>query len=436
MAAVVVSVSGLPVSVLESVLNVFRAFPSQMSVFLTENNEIFNELDDAEAYALSLPVPAIRQVGRPPSVPPPVTIAPQQEGAWVYLPSGQSSNNRNVSNLIVNGNGDLGDNTNFSQFTANVNLRGNTTPVGFVSEDLTWKMIDKSISVEWMALYQLKFWADYFDPNGTYNTNTNQAKFSVAAFYYDQDDLPMQKVHYSQIVNVEGVLTNDLKFGDTTVTITKAPSGLPFDDGIAANRNLGFFNYRAANGKRMKGEGYTRNVLEAAWSTPGDVTAPSANTVVITLRVPYSGEFVPFGTVVKQMEGGVGTAKIDLIVNKPAEGFTYVKYFGGDIAFQSQIDNPLGLPPVVKKVKIGFKFEGPSNIVKLAISRAELTRCDSGHLLEGFIDFPLAATATELPIGVRFLKNFGPGNQNLYTYIGGGTWKNMTGGADVEDHGN
>ena len=100
-----------PMSQQEKVIEAFERFVGVNILYQTFDGELFVELPDAQAYGIGLLSQAIINIPRPFTIPDEVLPS---EGKWVYLPHG--ANNILQDNLIVNGFGELGDSSNFSQF--------------------------------------------------------------------------------------------------------------------------------------------------------------------------------------------------------------------------------------------------------------------------------------------------------------------------------
>ena len=179
------------------------------------------------------------------------------------------------TDLVMNGTGVLGDNTNFSGFTYSTDA-----PVGlsgsFATADYNMsKTTDRMIPVDPAKQYVISSWMK----------EMNGVKGSHAYLGYIPLDAQGNTVlpqHYIYRQETNTTLAAPLKKGDTTVQLT---SGANWS--TAASKNfLNVWNWTDPSGRVWTAGTYTRNVL----------TILSINNNTLTLSNPYAGVEMPAGT--------------------------------------------------------------------------------------------------------------------------------------------
>lgn len=195
------------------------------------------------------------------------------------------------TDLVTNGTGLMGDNTNFPGFDF---IRGDQ-PVG-MSGSFTRRAGYGTFSTERMPIdtskkYLASVWVRQSTPGVS-------SRFYLAIQCYDVDGLTITTSNYMEQAGTRTTLAADLKPGDTTVQLTSSANWKNNAGAGTHLRRIIFWNYVDGTG-RLWGPGtYTRNTIADAYDD-GGITG---NT--ITLRVPYSGALVPAGTSVGNGSAG------------------------------------------------------------------------------------------------------------------------------------
>lgn len=188
------------------------------------------------------------------------------------------------TDLVTNGTGLLGDNTNFSAFIydpmdAPAGARGSfVAPAGLTSATL-----DEFIPVSPSKPYRLSIQARQRAAGSTGRLyaglvpmDAGNASISPYMYYYRPETMT--------------TLAAPLNPGDTTVTVSNAAEWIS-----GGARYIGLWNWKDSNGRVWPAATYTRNVLI--------YTSISGN--VITLSGPYTGQALPAGSPVSEnLSGG------------------------------------------------------------------------------------------------------------------------------------
>jgi hypothetical protein len=194
-------------------------------------------------------------------------------------------------NLVTNGTGMLGNNTNFSITT----YSKSDAPTGAVGSfqfpaGATQRTMDELIPVDPNQIYEFAY--DYRQVSGT-------AKFYSYLSPYDAYGLAIGPNHYMAQPNTLTTLAVALNPGATTVTLTSAAN---WSNAVGSSTHLRafiFWNYVDPGGKAWPANTYSRNHYGYDSYADGAI---SGN--VITLRVPWAGPAIPAGTQVSNASSG------------------------------------------------------------------------------------------------------------------------------------
>lgn len=242
--------------------------------------------------------------------------------------------------LVVNGSGMLGDNTNFSSWTfdgsqANSSA-GSFTRTGGYADIGT----DEFFPVDASKKYRFEF-----DLKSSSNVGTMYAML----LFYDVDKYSVSAGDHMYYSGTLTTLTQDLKAGDTVVHLADVSNYKTYGTS-SHQRALKFWDYRNTFGYLYPPETYSRNTLWSAWTDDNSINKTN-NT--ITLATAYTGATKPAGTYVSQGNSG-GTYKYSAIVGSkvPTEWTHYVGYFNGTDYSGRNLGEKF--PPATAYAKVGF----------------------------------------------------------------------------------
>lgn len=188
------------------------------------------------------------------------------------------------TDLVTNGTGLLGNNTNFSWST----FRADDAPVGASGSFMSSfggqvRFTDEVIPVDPAKKYVLSAWVR--------ETTTETDSRAYTGFApYDAYGLSINPQHYMFRGGTTTTLAAPLNPGDTTITLTSAANWKVTAGASSHWRNIIFWDYIDAGGKAWPAETYSRNFLSDAYAD-GGITGN-----VITLKVPYAGTARAAGT--------------------------------------------------------------------------------------------------------------------------------------------
>lgn len=200
------------------------------------------------------------------------------------------------ANLVVNGNGVVGNNYNFSArtFIANTDLPEGNAGCFHAVANTIWH--DEPISVNVEKKYEAEVWYR------VKSANTSTVRFSVACF--DIDDKEIQAIFSTYGVGTLTELTQDLKPGDTVVHLADL-SGANWLSETNYHHGFIFWNYQNSLGYTYPPETYSRNVYPQnnvyLWD---DSSAVNVANGTITLKAAWSGPTIPAGTKVSRRQSG------------------------------------------------------------------------------------------------------------------------------------
>lgn len=163
-------------------------------------------------------------------------------------------------NLLTNGTGLLGDNTNFPGFTFD------TSEAYGASGSFTYTISNTLFTQELMPVnpdetYRLTMYAKQTKGSPEKNLNRQYAFVDM----YDSDKLQITASHIMWVANTLTTLAQDLKPGDTVVYLTNA-SNWKNNVGTATHqRGFIFWHYKNSGGYEYPEEFYSRYVTHAKW---------------------------------------------------------------------------------------------------------------------------------------------------------------------------
>lgn len=242
--------------------------------------------------------------------------------------------------LVTNGSGMIGDNTNFSYWTfdgskANSSAGSFTRTGGYANIGT-----DDFFPVNANEKYKFEF--DMVSQN-------NDGTMYAMLLFYDVDKIAITA---SDTMFYSGTLTTlarELKAGDTKVYLTDASNYKTYGTGSHL-RMFTFWDYKNSFGYLYPPETYSRNHIFSAWESDDSIDKTNN---VITLATAYTGITRPAGTYVSQGCSG-GTYKYSAIIGAkvPTEWTHYTGYFDG--TDYSGLNKGATFPPGAAYCKVGF----------------------------------------------------------------------------------
>ena len=205
-------------------------------------------------------------------------------------------------NLVTNGRGDMGNNTNFSSFVFN----GSDAPTGsqgsFISPNGNYSFY---VSTEFMTVdqshqYILRGWARQR------TAGVSTSRWYLALDPYDVDNKAIRPQNYMYRPSTTTTLTQTLNPGDSVVYLANVSTSWYDTAGASTHwRSLIFWNYTDSTGKTWPPETYSQN----PWYSDiysGGVGAIDRTANTITLNKPWPGGVYPVGQAVSN-GGAAGT---------------------------------------------------------------------------------------------------------------------------------
>lgn len=183
--------------------------------------------------------------------------------------------------LVVNGNGILGDNTNFSKLVYDPTMSFNGSPGVFKqSENGVYTQIKSDLFIP-------------FDGNKKYRMsvdiesipNTESTYNYMFLNFYDIDKLEIMTWNISYFKGSTTTLARDLEIGDTEVYVTDL-SGFT-QQHYAYNCAIIFWDYKNSYGYQYPKETYSRNVNSSLWTNEEQLDYTNNK---IILNKPWSGK--------------------------------------------------------------------------------------------------------------------------------------------------
>jgi len=256
--------------------------------------------------------------------------------------------------LITNGSGLLGDNTNFSAFTFD-GSEAYYSSGSFKYVGSSTKFTDEFIPVNPEFVYRLSMVAKTAGGTGRYYA-------MVATF--DVDNLAINAPHHMYRAGTLTTLSQELKNGDTVVHLVDASNW--YNDGtvdVSTHlRSIIIWDYVNSFGYKYPALTYSRHWFGNAWD-PGAIDYAN-NT--ITLKNAWSGGTIPAGTQLSNGSSGWSYKYLAMASTLvPTEWTTYSGVMNGiDL---SGTDAGGKFPPGTAKVKIGWllNYQGSGETIWL-----------------------------------------------------------------------
>lgn len=183
-------------------------------------------------------------------------------------------------NLVTNGTGLLGNNTNFSSFTFDAS-QAYGAGGSFVDTISTTRLNDEFIPVNISLAYKLSFYAKAVKGNPTKALTRHYSFLDM----YDADKLSIGADQVNPFAGTLTTLAQDLKPGDTVVYLTSTANWKNAAGASTHFRRFMFWGYQNSFGYTYPDETYTR------WGTGYDTWSDGAVDFVnntITLKVPWN----------------------------------------------------------------------------------------------------------------------------------------------------
>lgn len=242
--------------------------------------------------------------------------------------------------LVTNGNGCLGDNTNWPTLTFD-GTKTNVSPGAFThAVEYTTIMSDECFPIDASKDYLFEFDAMSID---------GSARFYAFLVMCDADKNTIDAQPVMYYANTLTTLANDLNPGDTTVRLTSATNWELTTDGH--QRSLIFWDYTNSFGYTYPEESYSRNYYANIYANDDAV---NKSTGVITLKTPWSGPKKLAGTKVSQNHSGniYSYAQVNKYAPTEWEHFSFV-YSGLDL-IKNGADNTGKFRQGTAFAKVGF----------------------------------------------------------------------------------
>lgn len=250
--------------------------------------------------------------------------------------------------LIINGSGILGDNTNFSALTFDSSV-ANASAGSFTREGHAYATpkTDEYIPLSPNSKYELSI---DLKSDGTANT-----QIYAYLLFYDVDKKEITASTNMYIANTLTTLSQDLKAGDTVVHFTDLTN---WNVTTTAGHQHGFifWNYTNSKGYTYPELTYSRNVFTSKYA---DNSAVDKTNNTITLSSAWTGNTIPAGTKVSQSSSG-GTYKYAFsTANLPGTWTNYKGYYDGVDYSGGNVTTKM--PPGTAYAKLGFLWNYQNN---------------------------------------------------------------------------
>lgn len=245
-------------------------------------------------------------------------------------------------NLLTNGTGLMGNNTNFSSFTFDGSQAYFSSGSFRYTGQYQGPNTDELMPVNPEKRYRLDFWAKTANGQGAYYAFLN---------FFDVDGNAIVAPYHMYYANTLTTLAQTLNPGDTVAYLTSVAN---WENGGTAGvsthiRSFIFWNYSNSFGYLYPPQTYSRNWYPDAWN-PGAINSGN-NT--ITLRVPWSGPSIAAGTQVSNGSAG-GTYKY-IALGYTIVPTTWTNYVGIMDGVDYSGSNAGGqFPPGTAAAKLGF----------------------------------------------------------------------------------
>lgn len=221
----------------------------------------------------------------------------------------------NLNNLIINGYGELGDNTNFSDWA----YMGNS---GQYDDIITFSQSDYG-ETAWLgdALIPVNTLNEYtFSMN--LKPDKDQTIYYLGFAEYDIDKQMINARFQLTTNSTYTTLEKDLKDGDTIVYLKDASSFIVSSDVPTWCLGLIFWNYKDSKGHLYEPGVYSRN----SWGNLYDYTGVDKSTNTIKLKSAWSNGTIKAGTKVSQSNDGGYKYFILSYTNLNSDKWTHVEW--------------------------------------------------------------------------------------------------------------
>ena len=217
--------------------------------------------------------------------------------------------------LVTNGNGFMGDNTNWPLLTFD-GSKSNGSPGSFTKDvGYATVMSAEMFPVDVSKEYLFEFDAISSDGNGRLYSFLDQ---------YDVDGKSITAQYVLYFANTLTTLAKDLNIGDTTVTLTSASNWA--STSYDYQRALIFWDYKNSYGYTYPTETYSRNYYDSLYTDDSKV---NKSTGVITLKKAWAGPKKAKGTYVSQGRSGNSYVYAHTYVRVPTEWTHYSFVYSG-----------------------------------------------------------------------------------------------------------
>ena len=241
--------------------------------------------------------------------------------------------------LVINGNGMMGSNYNFSSLTFD-GSKSNGSPGSFTrpAETATYTILsDELFPVTPSNTYVLSF--DLMSLN-------NLTKMYAFISFYDVDKKVITVDTHMYRPNTLTTLSQDLKNGDTVVHLTDASN---WETTGSYNKGLIFWNYANSFGYQYPELTYSRN----GWNSLFDLSNIDKTNNTITLNGAWNHGTFPAGTKLSQKNAGATYKYLGITGSIVPNTWTSYKGRIGDIDYSG--NNMMGMfPPGTAYAKVGF----------------------------------------------------------------------------------
>ncbi len=210
--------------------------------------------------------------------------------------------NQNIyKNLVINGYGEYGDNTNFPSFTYN-------------NETNDFKInVTKTMRSHSQYLIPVDVNKKYYYSMDTYTELENSSNY-IGLYEYDYDKNLISAYEIMYISDTLTRLTQDLKNGDEVIYLENVSNWNVTSATPDYQRGFIFWNYKDSSGYQYPELTYSRNHTGATvWINENSIDKEN-NT--ITLTKPWDGGNYPMGTQVSQKSDGPAN-NYSLVSSKP-----------------------------------------------------------------------------------------------------------------------
>lgn len=279
------------------------------------------------------------------------------------------------TNLVTNGSGLLGDNTNFSQLTFDA-----TEAVGgggsfYTSSAILSWATDELIPIDPALGYRLSLYAMSGNTGGAYHVAGSTNHMGVQ--FYDIDGLQIHSGMYAKYPgSTDTRLAAPLNNGDTTITLVDATGW--YNGATSYLRNISWYGYTDGKGRLWPDYTYTRtcrvNVAGGVWPQGGI----SGN--VITLTAPWNAGSIPAGTAVSNADSGA--AVFYILGSGIALTNAWQRFEGAIYPAKSRDTQVVGVnvPACAAYIKPAILINWNANVTRVRIANVSLTDLSAVNL--------------------------------------------------------